>query len=79
MFHTDITGAMFPMQAYLYAKVISAFQLKGESLVHAGNFWALMFFVLAIVVGLAYYGVAAIGAGLGGVSLVEVHETIISY
>lgn len=56
------------MQAYLYAKVISAFQLTGHNLVRTGNFWALMFFVLAIAVGLAYFGIAAIGTGLGTVS-----------
>ena len=59
------------MQAYFYAKVISAFQLTGYNLIHTGNFWALMFFVLAITVGLAYFGIAAIGAGLGCVSSVE--------
>jgi hypothetical protein len=47
---------------------MSAFQLTGPTLVHTGNFWALMFFVIAIAVGLACFGIAAIGAGLSGVS-----------
>jgi hypothetical protein len=40
----------------LYAKLITAFQLTGLDLVCTGDFWALMFFILAIAAGLAYFG-----------------------
>ncbi|KAI9738848.1 MAG: hypothetical protein M1834_008355 [Cirrosporium novae-zelandiae] len=60
-----VGGALFPIQALLYANVVSTFQLTGHALISKGDFWALMFFVLAIVVGIAYLGISAISTGLG--------------
>ncbi|KAH8807174.1 P-loop containing nucleoside triphosphate hydrolase protein [Xylogone sp. PMI_703] len=60
-----IGGALFPLQAFLYAKVVNTFQLTGHALVSRGNFWALMWFVLAIVVGFGYLGISWGGSALG--------------
>ncbi len=62
-------GALFPAQAILYGKVIDTFQQTGDSLTAAGNFWALMWFILALVVAMAYLGQIGLGLGLGGVYL----------
>ena len=64
-----MTGALFPMQAFLYAKVVAALQLTGPALTSQGNFWALMWFILAVVVAVAYYAIGGLGVGLGEVSV----------
>ena len=48
-------GAVYPLQAYIFARIINVFTLPGPELVKQGNFWAGMFGVLAGSVGLAYY------------------------
>ncbi len=58
-------GGLFPAQAVLYAKVVSAFQETGLALRSASQFWALMWFVLALVVGVGYFGIGAVSRGLG--------------
>lgn len=54
-------GAVYPIQAYLFAQIVNVFTLTGDELVSKGNFWAGMFGVLAAGSGLAYFvlGVAA--------------------
>ncbi|KAL1649435.1 hypothetical protein SLS58_001490 [Diplodia intermedia] len=44
-----------PIQAYLFAKVISIFLLTGPALETAGDFWGLMWLALAAGVGVAYF------------------------
>ena len=41
-------GAVFPVQAFLFSRLITVFGLPRDQLQHAGNFWSLMFFILAI-------------------------------
>ena len=41
-------GAVFPAQAVLFSRVVTVFQLPENLLESRGNFWALMFFVLAL-------------------------------
>ncbi|KAL4922130.1 P-loop containing nucleoside triphosphate hydrolase protein [Aspergillus aurantiobrunneus] len=48
-------GSAFAIQSYLFAKLIEVFQFTGQRLVDAANFWALMFFVLALCVALCYF------------------------
>ncbi|RFU76428.1 abc transporter [Trichoderma arundinaceum] len=60
-----IGGALFPVQAFLYARVVTTFQLSGAALVSHGNFWSLMWFVLAVTVGIGYLGVGWAGEALG--------------
>jgi ATP-binding cassette subfamily B (MDR/TAP) protein 1 len=47
-------GAVFAMQAYLFSHLIVVFQYTGAHLISAGNFWSLMFFVLALCVAVCY-------------------------
>ncbi|KAL7944066.1 P-loop containing nucleoside triphosphate hydrolase protein [Trichoderma barbatum] len=60
-----VGGALFPVQAFSYARVVKTFQLSGAALVSQGNLWSPMWFVLAITVGLGYLGVGWAGAALG--------------
>ncbi|KAF1996643.1 leptomycin B resistance protein pmd1 [Amniculicola lignicola CBS 123094] len=50
-----IAGAIYPIQAYVFAKVIEVFTFPKAKLVKEGNFWAGMFGVEAAAVGLAYF------------------------
>jgi hypothetical protein len=47
--------AGFPLQAYLFAHLISVFVLIGQALKDATSHWALMFVVLAICIGACYF------------------------
>ncbi|KAL7267348.1 hypothetical protein RUND412_010070, partial [Rhizina undulata] len=51
-------GAVFPVQAVLFSKIVTVFQLPREALQQKGNFWALMFFILALMTVASY---AALG------------------
>lgn len=42
-----IAGACIPMQAFLFSKLVTVFQLQGAQRINRGNFWAAMFFCLA--------------------------------
>ncbi|KAF1354222.1 P-loop containing nucleoside triphosphate hydrolase protein [Lizonia empirigonia] len=50
-----MAGAIYPLQAFIFAKVIEVFTFTGDRLVSKGNFWAGMFGVEAAAVGLAYF------------------------
>lgn len=53
-----VLGASIPMQAYLYAQVINVFTIPmGDGFLSKAAFWSLMWFVLAICVGIAHFGV----------------------
>lgn len=43
-----VAGSCIPMQAYLFSKLVTVFQLQGPQRINRGNFWALMFFMLAL-------------------------------
>jgi ABC-type multidrug transport system fused ATPase/permease subunit len=47
-------GAAYALQAFIFSHIIVVFQYTGARLVSAGNFWSLMFFILALAVGLCY-------------------------
>jgi ATP-binding cassette subfamily B (MDR/TAP) protein 1 len=48
-------GVVYPLQAYIFAKLIYAFTLTGKALVSAGDYWSLMFTIQAVGVGIAYF------------------------
>ncbi|KAK8036285.1 spermidine/putrescine import ATP-binding protein potA [Apiospora rasikravindrae] len=50
-----IAGASTPVQAYLFATLISSFAFWGETLVQITNFWCLMFVIVAAAVGVGYF------------------------
>lgn len=41
-------AAAFPAQAILFSRIVSVFQVPANDIVARGDFWALMFFILAI-------------------------------
>jgi len=43
------------LQSWLFAQLIQVFQFTGEKLVNAANFWALMFFILALAIAAFYF------------------------
>jgi ATP-binding cassette subfamily B (MDR/TAP) protein 1 len=56
-----LAGAQFPVQAVLFSRLINTFTLTGAEGQASANFWALMFFVLAISSGIG----SCIDVGLG--------------
>ncbi|KAF2205715.1 P-loop containing nucleoside triphosphate hydrolase protein [Delitschia confertaspora ATCC 74209] len=48
-------GAVYPIQAYLFANIIEVFTFTGQKLVDRGNFWSGMFGIEAAAVGMAYF------------------------
>jgi ATP-binding cassette subfamily B (MDR/TAP) protein 1 len=57
------------MQAYLDAKLVTTFQLSGPALISRSDFWALIWFIVALVVAVAYFIIGGVGVGLGEVSI----------
>lgn len=52
---TDTIIAAFPIQAYLFARLISLFAFYGEYLRDETQFWCIMTVVLAVGVGVCYF------------------------
>lgn len=52
---TNYGIASAPLQAYLFAALLSLFQLRGEYLRDLTDFWCLMTVMLAVLVGLSYF------------------------
>jgi ATP-binding cassette, subfamily B (MDR/TAP), member 1 len=50
-----VAGSVFALQSFFFAHLVEAFQYTGRQLAHAQHFWALMFFILALVVAVAYF------------------------
>ncbi|PYH97178.1 putative ABC multidrug transporter [Aspergillus ellipticus CBS 707.79] len=48
-------GAGFALQSWLVARLVQVFQLTGQKLAGAANFWSLMFFVLALSMAVCYF------------------------
>lgn len=59
--------AGYALQSWLFAQLIQVFQLTGQRLVDQANFWALMFFVLAIAMAIFYF---LLGASANTMSMV---------
>ncbi|EDU48011.1 leptomycin B resistance protein pmd1 [Pyrenophora tritici-repentis Pt-1C-BFP] len=53
------SGAVYPLQAWIFASVINVFTLPMNELVSQGNFWAGMFGVLAASTFLSYFTMGA--------------------
>ena len=49
-----VSGGVYPSQSIIFAKSVTVFQYTGDTLVQNGTFWALMWFVLAVIVCLAF-------------------------
>ncbi|KAJ6043575.1 hypothetical protein N7460_004930 [Penicillium canescens] len=48
-------GSGYALQSWLFAQLIQVFQFTGQKLVNAANFWALMFFILALAIAAFYF------------------------
>ncbi|KAH8422518.1 ABC transporter ATP-binding protein [Aspergillus melleus] len=48
-------GGAYALQSWLFAKLLEVFQFRGQKLADAANFWALMFFILALAIGVFYF------------------------
>ncbi|OJD17431.1 hypothetical protein AJ78_02456 [Emergomyces pasteurianus Ep9510] len=48
-------GSAFAIQSYIFAQLTTVFQLTGPALIDRSEFWSLMFFILALCVGLFYF------------------------
>ena len=46
--------AAYPLQSFVFAKIVVVFTYTGQQLFDAGNFWSLMFFVIALCNAVAY-------------------------
>jgi hypothetical protein len=56
------------LQSWLFAQLVQTFQFSGQKLVDAANFWALMFFILALAMAAFYF---TIGVGSNSISVVR--------
>ncbi|KIW90765.1 uncharacterized protein Z519_08548 [Cladophialophora bantiana CBS 173.52] len=43
-----VAGGLIPIQAFLFSRLVTIFQYQGSNLVTKADFWALMFFLLAL-------------------------------
>ncbi|KAL9076201.1 MAG: hypothetical protein Q9157_003758 [Trypethelium eluteriae] len=59
--------ATYPLMAWIFAQMINVFALPRAELIHQGNFWSLMFFVLAIVSLIAYFSLTTGAVQLSGI------------
>ncbi|KAI1864985.1 uncharacterized protein JN550_008531 [Neoarthrinium moseri] len=50
-----VAGTSSPVQAYLFAALLSSFNVGGQLLLMLTNFWSLMFVILAGCVGVGYF------------------------
>ncbi|OOQ85102.1 lipid A export ATP-binding/permease protein msbA [Penicillium brasilianum] len=48
-------GSGYALQSWLFANLVKVFQYTGQKLVDAANFWALMFFILALAMAAFYF------------------------
>lgn len=64
--------AGFSLQSWLFARLVQVFQFTGEKLVHAANFWALMFFILALAMATFYL---MLGFSSNSISMVSLNTS----
>lgn len=62
--------AGYALQSWLFARLIQVFQFTGQKLVAAADFWALMFFILALAMAAFYL---ALGVSSNTISMVSCH------
>ena len=79
---TMACGAMFALQSWIFAKLIQVFQYTGQQLIDTGNFWSLIFFILAIGAGIFYFALGwacnVIGLNVGGTYRLEYFDSMLA-
>ena len=68
---TIIAGGASPAQAILFSRLINVFTLPADEASERANFFALMFFIIAIVVAIGYF---AIGFTVNMVGLIPIFK-----
>lgn len=68
--HDTIAG--FSLQSWLFARLVQVFQFTGQKLVDAANFWALMFFILALAMATFYF---MLGFSSNSISMVSLRTS----
>jgi ATP-binding cassette subfamily B (MDR/TAP) protein 1 len=71
-----ILKAGYALQSWLFAQLIQVFQFTGQKLVDQANFWALMFFALAIAMSTFYF---LLGTSANTMSMVCRHIPVSPY
>ncbi|KAL1644845.1 hypothetical protein SLS61_008639 [Didymella pomorum] len=66
-----IGGGTYPAQAIIFSRLVRVFTLQGSEAQHEANFWALMFFVLALANLFAYF---TIGLACNGIAQAMTHR-----
>ncbi|CAI7648531.1 unnamed protein product [Penicillium glandicola] len=69
-------GSGFSLQSWLFAKLVQVFQFTGQKLVDAANFWALMFFILALAMAVFY---SMLGFASNSISMFVVSTSRMDY
>lgn len=64
--------AAYPLQSWLFAKLIQVFSYTGQKLTDAANFWSLWFFVLSLGIAACY---SAVGFATNRLSIVSDHQS----
>lgn len=64
--------AAYPLQSWLFAKLIQVFSFRDQELTDAANFWSLWFFVLSLGIAACYSAVGFATNRLGIVSNLRV-------
>ncbi|KAK1141050.1 hypothetical protein N8T08_009623 [Aspergillus melleus] len=67
-------GSGFALQSWLFARLVEVFQFTGKKLVDAANFWALMFFILALAMS-GFYFLLGVGANSISVNIASIYRT----
>ncbi|KAK6599982.1 ABC transporter [Botrytis cinerea] len=62
-----VSGGIYPSQSIVFAKSVTVFEFHGDSLKHNGDFWALMLFVLALGVCLAFGAMGTIFSAIAAI------------
>lgn len=72
--------AAYPLQSYIFANLVEVFTFTGDKLKSRGDFWSLIFFILALGVGVCYFTLGYVSNHISVVSLApcegEKHNTL---
>jgi ATP-binding cassette subfamily B (MDR/TAP) protein 1 len=68
-----LAGAVYPLQAIIFAKSVSAYQQHGHALTSTINFWSLMFFVIALASLLSFFVTGTLSS-VGGTITARVYR-----
>jgi ATP-binding cassette subfamily B (MDR/TAP) protein 1 len=65
-------AAAYPLQSWIFAKLIDVFSFRDQKLTDAANFWSLWFFVLSLGIAACY---SAVGFAANRLAIVSGYHT----